>query len=57
MCGSLKDRFGVSWQIVTRALRRMLADADARRAAQVVVAIMRMTKIEIVALERAYAGS
>jgi len=57
VCGSLKDRFGVSWQIVTRALRRMLADADARRAAQVVVAIMRMTKIEIVALERAYAGS
>ena len=57
VCGWLKDRYGVSWQIVPRALPRMLADDDAQRAARVMRVMMKMTKIEIAELERAYAGS
>lgn len=57
VCGWLKDRFGVSWQIVPRVLPRLLADQDAARAARVMQAMMKMTKIEISALERAYADA
>ncbi len=56
VCGWLKDRYGVSWQIVPRALARMLADSDAHRTARVMQAIMKMTKIEIGELERAFNG-
>jgi predicted 3-demethylubiquinone-9 3-methyltransferase (glyoxalase superfamily) len=53
-CGWLKDRFGVSWQIVPRALPQMMRDPAA--AERVVAAFMAMSKLDIAALERARAG-
>ena len=52
-CGWLKDKFGLSWQIVPRALVTMLSDPDAARAARVMQAMMTMSKIDIAALEKA----
>ncbi|SNS82154.1 Glyoxalase superfamily enzyme, possibly 3-demethylubiquinone-9 3-methyltransferase [Sphingomonas laterariae] len=52
-CGWLKDRYGVSWQIVPRALGEMLADPDAAKAKRVMQAMLGMHKIDIAALERA----
>ena len=54
VCGWLKDRFGVSWQIVPRALRQMLDGADPERTNRVMQAIMTMTKLDLAALERAW---
>lgn len=54
-CGWLKDRFGVSWQIVPTVLQEMLQDEDADRANRVMKAMLQMSKIEIPALESAYA--
>lgn len=54
MCGWLKDRFGLSWQIVPLALTEMLADRDPARARAVMEAMLQMTKIEVPALRRAY---
>jgi predicted 3-demethylubiquinone-9 3-methyltransferase (glyoxalase superfamily) len=53
-CGWLKDRFGVSWQIVPTVLDEMLQDEDADRANRVMKAMLEMTKIDIGALENAY---
>jgi predicted 3-demethylubiquinone-9 3-methyltransferase (glyoxalase superfamily) len=55
-CGWLKDRFGVSWQIVPTVLGEMLRDADPARAGRVMQALMQQTKLEIDALKRAYDG-
>ncbi len=55
-CGWLKDRFGVSWQIVPEALGRMLRDKDPKRTGRVMRALLEMKKINIAALKRAYAG-
>ena len=55
-CGWLKDRFGLSWQIVPRALPEMLAHADREGAARAMKAMMEMCKIDIAAIERAFAG-
>lgn len=55
-CGWLKDRFGLSWQVVPSAIPRMLSDPDARKCARVMNAFMAMSKLDIAALERAYAG-
>ena len=52
-CGWLKDRFGLSWQIVPTALPRLLADPDPERAQRVMAAMLKMTKIEIDVLEEA----
>ena len=54
-CGWLKDRFGVSWQIVPTALPRLLADPDAEKAQRVMAAMLQMKKIEIGAPARAAA--
>ncbi len=54
-CGWLKDRFGVSWQIVPTALPRLLSDPDRERSQRVMEAMLKMGKIEIDALERAAA--
>ena len=51
-CGWLKDRFGVSWQIVPRALPELLGDADRERSQRVMQAMLKMKKIDIDALER-----
>jgi predicted 3-demethylubiquinone-9 3-methyltransferase (glyoxalase superfamily) len=55
-CGWLKDRFGVSWQVVPTALLEMLADPDAAKARRVMAAMLTMKKIEIEPLLRAGAG-
>jgi predicted 3-demethylubiquinone-9 3-methyltransferase (glyoxalase superfamily) len=55
-CGWLKDRFGVSWQIVPTALPRLLGDPDPERSQRVMAAMLEMKKIEIAELERAAAA-
>jgi len=55
-CGWLKDRFGLSWQIVPRRLIELLSDPDPARSARVMEALMPMQKIDIAALERAADG-
>jgi predicted 3-demethylubiquinone-9 3-methyltransferase (glyoxalase superfamily) len=55
-CGWLKDRFGLSWQIVPTALPRLLSDPDADKAQRVMAAMLNMRKIEIAELERAAAA-
>jgi predicted 3-demethylubiquinone-9 3-methyltransferase (glyoxalase superfamily) len=56
-CGWLKDRFGLSWQIVPTALPRLLGDPDAAKRERVTRAFMGMKKLDIAALERAAARS
>lgn len=53
MCGWLKDKFGLSWQIVPDALPRLLSDKDAAKAGRVMAAMMKMQKIEIHTLQEA----
>jgi predicted 3-demethylubiquinone-9 3-methyltransferase (glyoxalase superfamily) len=55
-CGWLKDKFGLSWQIVPAALGEMLQDQDPVKSARVMKAMMQMDKIDIGALKRAYAN-
>ena len=52
-CGWLKDRFGVSWQIIPRALPRLLGDLDRARADRAMQAMLKMQKIDVAALEAA----
>ncbi|KVX21677.1 hypothetical protein WL01_01820 [Burkholderia ubonensis] len=56
-CGWLRDRFGVSWQIVPDDLIAMMADPDPVKAARVAGAMMQMTKFDVAALLAAYAGT
>ena len=56
-CGWLKDRFGLSWQIVPTALPRLLADPDRDRSQRVMQAMLEMRKIDIAALEAAAAAA
>jgi len=55
-CGWLKDRFGLSWQVVPAAIPTMMTDPDAKKSARVMNAFMTMKKLDVAALERAYAG-
>lgn len=55
-CGWVKDRFGLSWQIVPQALIRMMRDSDAERVRRVVNAMLTMSKLNVAALEQAFAG-
>ena len=52
-CGWLKDKYGLSWQIVPTVLGEMLQDKDARKSERVMNALLKMNKIEIKALKRA----
>ena len=52
-CGWLKDRFGLSWQIIPKALPELLADPDREKSQRVMKAMLEMGKIEIDALEQA----
>ena len=52
-CGWLKDRFGVSWQIVPRRLNELMDDPDPDRARRAMEAMLKMGKIEVAELERA----
>jgi predicted 3-demethylubiquinone-9 3-methyltransferase (glyoxalase superfamily) len=53
-CGWLKDRFGLSWQIVPKALGGMLGDKDPKKANNVMNAMLKMSKMEVRKLEEAY---
>ncbi len=55
-CGWLVDKFGVSWQIVPRVLMEMLTDRDAAKSARAMQAMMKMVKLDIAALKRAFDG-
>ena len=55
-CAWLKDKFGVSWQIVPKALGRALGDPDSARAGRAMQAMLQMGKIDVAALEAALRG-
>jgi predicted 3-demethylubiquinone-9 3-methyltransferase (glyoxalase superfamily) len=55
-CGWLKDRFGLSWQVVPTILGEMLQDKDPAKAQRVMAAMLQMKKIEIAGLRNAYEG-
>jgi len=55
-CGWLNDRYGVSWQIVPKAVSRMLGDPDTAKAGRVMQAVLQMVKLDIAALKAAYEG-
>ena len=55
-CGWLKDRYGVSWQIVPAVLPQMLRDKDPEKSRRVMAAMLKMKKLDIVALTAAYEG-
>ena len=55
-CGWLKDKYGVSWQIIPAGLIDLLGDADPEKARRTTEAMYAMSKLDIAALERAYAG-
>ncbi len=55
-CGWLKDRYGLSWQIVPAALDDMMADPDPVRAKRTADAMLKMGKLDIAALKKAYDG-
>jgi predicted 3-demethylubiquinone-9 3-methyltransferase (glyoxalase superfamily) len=53
-CGWLTDRYGVSWQIIPRALGEMLSDPDPEKSGRVMNAMLQMSKIDIQGLKQAY---
>jgi len=55
-CGWLKDRFGLSWQVVPTILPEMLQDRDPEKAKRVMAAMLKMTKLDVAALKKAYEG-
>jgi len=55
-CGWLKDKFGLSWQIVPTILNKLLEDKDKEKAKRVMQAMLKMKKIDIEGLKRAYAN-
>lgn len=55
-CGWLKDKFGISWQIIPKALGQLMGDKDPEKSKRVMMAMMQMSKIIIADLEKAHAG-
>jgi predicted 3-demethylubiquinone-9 3-methyltransferase (glyoxalase superfamily) len=55
-CGWLKDKFGLSWQIIPSALPKLLSDPDKGRAMRAMQAMLQMKKIDVAALQKAAAG-
>ena len=55
-CGWVKDRFGLWWQVIPEALPRLMGDTDPVKAKRVVDAMLKMKKIDVAELERAYAA-
>jgi predicted 3-demethylubiquinone-9 3-methyltransferase (glyoxalase superfamily) len=53
-CGWLKDRYGLSWQVVPTLLKKMLQDKNARKSEAVMKAMLQMTKLDIATLKQAY---
>ena len=56
-CGWLKDKFGLSWQIVPNTLGRMLSDKDAEKSKRAMNAMMQMDKLDLKRLQQAYDGA
>jgi predicted 3-demethylubiquinone-9 3-methyltransferase (glyoxalase superfamily) len=57
MCGWLKDKYGLTWQIIPKALPEMLQDKDRARAKRVMDTMMQMKKIDVAELQKAYDGA
>jgi predicted 3-demethylubiquinone-9 3-methyltransferase (glyoxalase superfamily) len=55
-CGWLKDKFGLSWQVVPTALGKMMTDPDPAKSQRVMKAMLKMIKIDLPTLQRAYDG-
>jgi predicted 3-demethylubiquinone-9 3-methyltransferase (glyoxalase superfamily) len=55
-CGWLKDKFGLSWQVVPTALTGMLGDKDGAKSGRVVNVMMQMDKLDLARLQQAYDG-
>jgi len=55
-CGWLKDKYGLSWQIVPRSMAKMIADTNAKRSEAVMKVMLKMKKLDIEKLEEAYNG-
>jgi predicted 3-demethylubiquinone-9 3-methyltransferase (glyoxalase superfamily) len=55
-CGWLKDRFGLSWQVVPEVLPKMMSDPDPEKTNRVMEAVLKMKKFDIATLEKAYSG-
>lgn len=55
-CGWLVDTFGLSWQIIPKQLLELISDTDRTKADRAVQAMMKMTKIDLAAIQRAHAG-
>ncbi len=55
-CGWLKDKFGLSWQIVPSVIPQMMTDADSAKSERVMNAVLTMKKLDLEILQRAYAG-
>jgi predicted 3-demethylubiquinone-9 3-methyltransferase (glyoxalase superfamily) len=56
-CGWLKDKFGLSWQVVPSAVPKMMTGPDAKKSARVMNAFMKMKKLDVATLERAFEGA
>ena len=56
-CGWLKDRFGLSWQIIPKALGELMGDKDPKKSRAVMQAMLQMVKIDIAKLRAAHAGA
>jgi len=55
-CGWVKDKFGLSWQVAPSMIGKWLADPDKRKSARVFKAVMQMKKLDLAALQKAFAG-
>lgn len=55
-CGWLKDRFGLSWQVVPKGMEELFSDPDPERAQRAMAAMLKMSKIDVAALQRAADG-
>lgn len=56
-CGWVTDKFGVSWQVVPTVLPELMNDPDPEKAARVTAAMLKMIKLDVAELQRAYAGA
>jgi predicted 3-demethylubiquinone-9 3-methyltransferase (glyoxalase superfamily) len=55
-CGWLQDKFGLSWQVIPKALPQLLSDPDPEKAKRALDAMLKMSKIDLAELQRAHAG-
>jgi predicted 3-demethylubiquinone-9 3-methyltransferase (glyoxalase superfamily) len=56
-CGWLKDRYGLSWQVVPRRMQAWMSDPDPRRTDRVMTAVLQMKKLDLAMIERAFSGA